>query len=275
MIHILFSDASAGSLRMALKGLGKCKLEKIISFWDQFSIGPIWQLHEEKGVNARFNWMKDVMNDENEEFLYMKVFRKSVNQLNAIPDDVPIIIWIADNSHEQTGLRYVLHLLKNKDNDITVINTTKKHSELFPERDIEYTVLHTGEIHPEKLQDIYEYSENQEPLTKRKRKDLENEWLSLSDNQETLRVWENGKIQSAPEDYFDQFIIQRAKYLHEDSELDGFMKSARLIGDALGHLEQHVSDSFLEYRLRRLIDAEVFESKGNLKAMRLYSVRLK
>ena len=145
-IHILFGDSPAGSLKVALKNSGRSKTEKVIAFWDKFSIGPIWQLHEEKGVNARLDWMKNVTNDENEDFHYKKEFRKSVNQINTIQDAVPIIIWIADNSHEQTGLRYVLHLLKNKDNDIMVINTTKKHSELFNEKDIEYTVFHTGEI---------------------------------------------------------------------------------------------------------------------------------
>lgn len=275
MVHILFGDASAGSLKEALKDLGRYKIEKVIAFWDKFSIGPIWQLHEEKGVNARLDWMKNVMNDKSEDYHYMKRFQESVNQINSIQVGAPIIIWIADNSHEQTGLRYVLHLLKNKDNDIIVINTTKKHSELFNETDIEYTVLHTGEIPPEKLQSMYEYSKNQAPLTIQEREILENEWLLLSSNQETLRIWGHGGIQSVPEDFFDQFIIQTARNLHEEAELNGFMKSAILIGYALGHLEQHVGDIFLEYRVRRLIDAGEFEAEGSLKAMRFYSVRLR
>lgn len=275
MVHILFGDAPAGSLRVALKGLGRYKMEKVISFWDMFSIGPILQLHEEIGVEARLNWMKNVMNDENEDFhVFVRSFQESVDQIKSIPEDETITIWIADNSHEQTGLRYVVQLLKSRGNDIKVINTTKKHSELFNKEDIEYTVLHTGEIHPEKLQVIYEHSKNKAPLTKHEREDLENEWLSLSNNQETLRIWKNDRIQSVPEDFYDQFIIQRARYLHRQPELNGFMKSARLIGDVLGHLEQHVGDSFLEYRLRMLIDAGKFESEGSLKAMRFYSVRL-
>ncbi|CAM3211687.1 DUF1835 domain-containing protein [Filibacter tadaridae] len=276
MIHILFSDASAGSLRVALKGLGRYKMEKIVSFRDMFSIGPIWQLHDEIGKEARFTWMKNVMNDENEDFhVFVKSFKESVNQIKSIPGDETITIWIADNSHEQTGLRYVLHLLNSRDNDIKVINTTKKHRELFSKKDIEYTVLHTGEISPEEFQSIYGHSKVIPSLTQRKREDLENRWLSLSDNQETLRIWKSDRIQSVSENYYDQFIIQKAKHLHRKPELNGFMKSARLIGDVLGNLEQHVGDSFLEYRLRMLIDAGIFESEGSLKAMRFYSVRLK
>lgn len=276
MIHILFGESPAGSLRVALKEIGRDKSDKVISFWDMFSIGPIWRLHEEIGVEARFDWMKKVMKDENEDFQdYKQGFHRTVNQINSIPIGVPITVWTADNSHEQTALRYVLHLLKDKDSDIIVINTTKAHSELFKKKNIEYTVLHTGEISPEKLQVIYEQSKNESPLSQHEREDLEKEWLSLSESQDTLRIWRNGKIQSVPEDYYDQFIIQRAKYLHRKPKLNGFMKSARLIGDVLGHLEQHVGDSFLEYRLKELIEAGVFESEGSLKAMRFNSVRLK
>lgn len=274
MIHILFSASTEGSLRMALKGLGRSKVEKIISFWDMFSVGPIWQLHEKVGEEARFTWMKNVMNDEDFQD-YINRFQGSVSQINAIQTGVPITIWIADSSHEQTGLRYALHLLKNKDNNIKVINTTRKHGELFNQKDIEYTVLHTGEINAEKLQIMYEQSKDESPLSKHERKELEGEWLSLSNHQETLRIWKDSKMQSVPEDFYDQFMIQRAKHLHGQPEQNGFMKSARLIGDVLGHLEQYVGDSFLEYRLRKLIDTGKFESKGNLKAMRLYSVRLK
>lgn len=276
MIHILFGDSSAGCLRIALKKMGVYQVEKVISFWDMFSIGPVWMLHEKLGQEARFDWMKNVMSDENEDFLdYIKRFQESVKQIDSIQEGVPIIIWISDSSHEQTGLLYVLQLLKNKDNDIMVINTTKKHSKLFNKKDIEYTVLHTGEILPEKLQVIYEQSKNEPPLSQHERESLEKEWLSLSESQETLRIWRNGRIQSVPEDYYDQLIIQGAKYLHRKPKLNGFMKSARLIGHVLGHLEQHVGDSFLEYRLKKLIEAGVFESEGSLEALRFYSVRLK
>ena len=38
VIHILFGDSPAGSLRVALKDLGRYKMEKVISFWDMFSM---------------------------------------------------------------------------------------------------------------------------------------------------------------------------------------------------------------------------------------------
>ena len=278
MIHILFGDSGAGSLRMVLKKMKKSQLETVISFWDIFSIGPIKRLHESDGAEARFQWMKNVMNDEDGAFQdYQQGFYHTVNQIKSIPEDVPITIWVADNSHEQTGLRYVLYLLKNKTNEIKVINTTKEYAEHFNRPDILYNPLSTGEISTEKLRVIYEQSQSQS-LAKHERKKLEEEWLVLTNTKETLRIWRNGRIRDVRENYYDQYMINMAKKLQIEREQEQgsepFMKSARLIGDVIGHLNQYMGDSFFEYRLRKLIEQNVFEMEGNLKSMRYYSVRL-
>ncbi|KOP81147.1 DUF1835 domain-containing protein [Cytobacillus solani] len=278
MIHILFGDSPAGSLKYALKEMGVSKEEKVISFWDMFSVGPIWRLHEKAGQEARFGFMQKVMNDENDDFRdYQKKFYETINQIISIPEDVPITIWVAENSHEQTGLRYVLHLLKIKINDIKVINSTKMAAEKFNRPDIEYIAIKTGEIIPEKLQVIYEESKSSASMSKDERKALEDEWIDLAETEETLRVWQNEKIKSVSEDYYDQYMINMAKKLQIERERvkehEEFMKSARLIGEVIGHLDQYMGDEFFEYRLRKLIEKGVFEMEGNLKAMRYYSVR--
>ncbi|NEU31763.1 DUF1835 domain-containing protein [bacterium LRH843] len=276
MIHILFGMSPSGCLKIVLKNLGIDKEERVLSFWEMFSVGPIWRLHEEVGIEARFDWLKNSMNDEYEELdEYRQSFQETCNQIGAIPEAVPITIWTGENSHEQTGLRYVLHLLKEKDNDIFVINTTKMHGELFNTRELTYILLHTGEISPEKLQVIYEQSKNEPPLTQHEREELDKEWHTLSENRESLRIWRYGKVLSVPVDYYDQYIINVAKKLYRKRKSDDFMKSARLIGEALGHLDQYVGDVFLEYRLRKLIENGIFEVEGSMAAMRYYSVRLK
>jgi hypothetical protein len=276
MVHILFGDSPAGALKVILKEMGIYQEEKVIAFWDMFSVGPVWELHDKSGEESRFDWMKSVMNDEYEDFQdYKQGFQQTVHQILSIPEELPITIWVAENSHEQTGLRYVLHLLKNKMNDIQVINTTKSFVENFTRPDLTYTVLKTGEISPEKLQVIYKKSKSNSPLSQHEREKLEQEWLTLARHQETLRIWRNGRIKSVDVDYYDQYIVNMAKKLQRERESRDFMKSARLIGEVLGHLDQYVGDEFLEYRLRKLIEKGVFEVEGSLKAMRFYSVRLK
>jgi hypothetical protein len=274
MIHILFGPSPAGGLKVALKDFGLEKKDSVISFWDMFSVGPIRKLHEMDGTGNRLDWMKRLI-DDRDILDFQLTNQQAIDKIATIPTGEHVTIWVADNAHEQTGLCYTLFLLKDKDIIIHIFNTTQLHNENFKQKDIIYTVLHTGEVSPEKLQIIYQQSKQQPPLTQHEREDFEKEWLSLSASQETLRIWRNGRIHSVPEDYYDEYMIKRAKKLHGKTKTKEWMKSARLIGDALGHLDQYVGDSFLEYRLKKLIEADVFEWEGSLEAMRYYSVRLR
>lgn len=128
--------------------------------------------------------------------------------------------------------------MKGKTNEVKIINTTKMYAELFGQPDINYVVLHTGEISPKKLQIIYEEAKEKHPLSHLEREGLEEEWLSLAENREALRIWQNGKIQSVSEDYYDQYIIDKAEKLYKKQKTIEFMKSARLMGEVMGHLEQ-------------------------------------
>lgn len=269
-IHIMFGASPAGSLRVALKKMKLEQKEKIIVFGDMLSIGPIHHLHTEDGQEKRANWMLTAFPYDEEDWRISE-FEKSLHEIASISENQPITIWTSNGAHEQTALRFVLLLLKDKENEIQVINTATLHEALFKRKDIEYNILHTGELPPEKLQVMYEKNSG-EKLTQQEREEFEKEWLSLAETKNGLRIAHNGIIESEDESYFDQTIIETAKALNMNKE---YKKSARLIGQVLGECEQHIGDSFIEYRLRKLIEKDVFEVKGSLKAMRYYSVKLK
>ncbi|WP_180954326.1 DUF1835 domain-containing protein [Bacillus sp. M6-12] len=273
--HILFGLSQGGSLKAALKDLNLTGEEKVISFPDIFSVGPITNMHTEAGLKARYSWVKKNFHHPSADFHeFTEMSVQAVRQIESLPDRIPITIWYASNAHEQIGLRYVMHLLREKTNEVFVINTKNTFEEYFNSPDLHYSVLHSGEISPEKLTIIYKRNAFKHRLSMQDRLRLNKEWLYLASTTELLRIWRAGEISSVPENYFDSFIVERAKYLHSKRGPKDFMKSARLIGEVLGHLDQYVGDEFLEYRLKSLIDQRVFEFEGSLKSMRHYSVRL-
>ncbi|WP_419465982.1 DUF3658 domain-containing protein [Bacillus spongiae] len=107
------------------------------------------------------------------------------------------------------------------------------------------------------------------------RKELEKEWLVLSESDDTLRLWQNDYIQSVTEDYFDEIIIQSLQKLQDERGSIDFIKSARLIGEVLGQTLQIIGDGFIEYRVRELIVNGVLDIKGVPKAMRFYEVKFR
>lgn len=274
--HIVFGYSGAGSLKMALREMKLRDQERIIAFSDIFSVGPVWQLHEKAGIGYRQEWLKNHINlDDETLFNYQDDFQHKVSENMSVPDDVPIFIWVGENAHEQTALRFVLYLLKEKSNDVFVMNATSAYKAQFWVPESDFSPLHTGEIAPEKLRLIYEENRKNNALTQNERKRFEKEWAKLASEKEVLRIWENEEINSVDGSYYDEYLISTARKIHRERKNHDFIKCARLIGEAIGHITQYIGDQFLEYRVRHLILNGCFEIEGVPKAMRYYSVRLK
>ena len=274
--HIVFGDSASGSLRMVLKDMKLQDSEEVIQFSDLFSIGPIWRLHEEIGLINRAEWLRNhIILDEEYIDRYQGNFTQTILKSQSIAPNIPIYIWAGDNSHEQTALRFVLYLLREQTNPIIFMKTTASYKKIFDRTNIEHYPLHTGEIIPEKLRMIYEENRMAHSLSSMERKRFEAEWGEISAEQEILRIWEKGEIRHVDEDYYDYDIIDIARRLHNEQPVKGFLKSARVIGEAIGNLNQYIGDLYIEYRVRHLIMNGVFEIQGIPKAMRFYSVKLR
>ncbi|TXR75127.1 MULTISPECIES: DUF1835 domain-containing protein [Bacillus cereus group] len=268
-IHIAFDDSTAGCLKHML-GQEERLEEMVIAFFEFFSIGPIHKLHMNEGQLARQEWLVNNLTAYENYFEeeYLPRFLETMEELHTIPIETPITIWKADNAHEHVGLCFVMAQLKDKKN-IRIMNTSEASKEILKQ---EYAIRGTGELPPESLA-LFQKSFIELPcLTVEKRMQFECEWDRLSNSTEFLRVWKENEVHSVQEDYFDQFIIECAKSIGADRE---FLKAPRVIGEALGLVEQLVGDTFLEYRLKELIKQEVFEFIGSLDEMRFYSVKLK
>lgn len=270
-VHIVFGDSSAGSLKIALSND-----EKVIRFSDQFSIGPIHQLDTEKGLEQRKKWLfLHINQDEQRTHSCIEDFQQTLTEISSIPEHIPVYIWTANNAHEQTAARLIIHVLKGRKNAIRLINTYTTYQNHWPTSPEEFYPRSTGEVMSEKLKIIYAANKKDQPLTEQFRNKLVAEWEKLTGTAEVLRIWEEDQVKSVPENYFDAFIVEKARYLHNEQTEHNFIKSARLIGEVIGYLNQYTGDEFIEYRVRQLILQGIFDIEGVPRAMRFYSVKLR
>ncbi|MDQ1002612.1 hypothetical protein QFZ28_003012 [Neobacillus niacini] len=270
-VHIQFGYPY---LRQPLKELNLLEEEFIIAFHDNFAIAPLYSIDTEKGQTDRFDWLQNNLSNEYEVEFYKESFPRVISQLLSIPENVPIYIWVSENANEQTALLFTMFLLREHKNSISIIDTATLYRKLFEKKAKKYLPFFSGEIILEEFQTIYKHSqENKHILSDIERKDLEKKWLDLSKNPGTLRIWENGEIKVVAEDYYDDFIIEKAKKLIGKKK--GFIMCARLVGEVYGHILQYIGDGFLEYRVRKLIEKGIFEYEGSLEAMRYYGIKFK
>lgn len=275
VIHIVFGESAAGSLRMALKEMGVQEGEKVICFLDNFSFGPLWRIEEDKGLALRHKWLINHINyDEEYLFSYKRRFHTTILEVKNIMEQAHIFIWAGENADEQTAHRFVLSLLQNKTNDIFLINPLEYYNEITSKSDAKDYAMHTGMFSSEELQAIYQKNNSMQPLTINDRAKYINEWKKISQQNKNLRIWVDKKMNSVAEDYYDNYIIKTAQLLHKEQNNKEFIKSARLIGEIIGNQNQRVGDIYFEYRLIQLVLKGIFEIEGVPKAMRYYSVKL-
>jgi hypothetical protein len=125
-------------LRQALKELNSLEEEFIITFHDNFAIAPICNLDTEKGQKERFDWLKNNLPNEYEIENDLESFQRVISQLVSIPANVPINIWVSENANEQTGLLFTMYLLRERKNNIFIIDTATLYRELFEKKAKKY-----------------------------------------------------------------------------------------------------------------------------------------
>lgn len=162
--HFVSSQSTAGALRFGLD-----KPNKVIGFQDPFSIGPIWKLESKIGQAYRYEWLYENINFEMGDYELENSFSNTLLEIEDIPDHLPIYIWIANNGSEQTGLRLILYLLKDKANDIFVINTTELANHWMTPNDSKQAMFHSSMLHPHHLKLLYEQINVNKPLSQQER----------------------------------------------------------------------------------------------------------
>lgn len=88
-----------------------------------------------------------------------------------------------------------------------------------------------------------------------------------------LRIWQEDALLEVPADYYDSYLLEKLDSLQPPTGDEGFLKSARLVGEAIGYCDQYVGEAYFEHRVRELIYSGVLEIKGVPTAMRFYSIR--
>ncbi|MGE7841162.1 DUF1835 domain-containing protein [Lysinibacillus sp. NPDC093712] len=277
-VHILFGDSPGGSLKAAFRNTSYQKTEDIIVLPDNLSIGPIKDLHNASGIEARLAWFQKRYNTEDDGLEHNRQrMLTAVEKINLILPHQNIVIWTCQNAHEQTGLRLVLAMLEGKLNTVRVIDTfTAFHEKNISPRLAEDNYPRTtGELNGETLLNFYEQF-GMEPINNVKKQKLCDEGKRLlSDDVHIIRTWACEKLlNSGNEHRDDDFIIACAIRLSQEDGKVEYKKAARLIGEVIGHMQQYTGDEWIEYRVRCLIKQGVFSYRGDLKAMRFYEVKL-
>lgn len=278
-VHIVSGDSFAGGMKQALARLGYADTHKLVTLRENYATGPLSQLDTPEGREARSGWFRRniqeyfTVSNQCEE-----MYTELVEKLEQIPAAARVILWASGNTSEQTGMRLAVHLLGSRHSDLVVCDTCAICEELYHTPDASIIYRSSAEIPADKLQEALLHVLEGNKLTAVDIARLSREWQDIAERSHALRIWNEGTMLEVPADYYDPFLLELLDQLDKQgtpADDEGFVKSARLVGEALGQCDQYIEDGYLEYRLRELIYSGVLEIKGVPSAMRFYSVRRK
>lgn len=276
-VHIVVGDSFAGSMKLALQSLG-WSTHKLVVMKDNYAIGPLGGLDLPEGREKRRDWFLANITDAFEFELhapYEEQYSDLLNKLEQIPKQAEVVIWTSRSVREQVGLRLAMHLLRKQPNVIRVCNASVICEKLFNRPDASTEYQRSGEIPPEKLKEALTRTVDSGKLSTAEVTQLAEEWLSVSAQGGVLRIYQEGTVMDVPADYFDAYLLEKLDKLRPPRKASEYVRSARLIGEALGYCEQDIGDTYFEHRSRELIYAGVLEIKGVPAGMRYYSIRRK
>lgn len=271
MIHIVFGATAIASLKLSFEDKG----HQVIGFPVDFSVGPISDIHTNNGMNHYFSWLESLFQTK---WNYLeedrKFYEQGLYELSEIKDGDKVTIWTCENASEQIGLRICCYLLKDRQVELSVINSFKAmHDYDYTKgKDYRMDIHHTGECNVEFLKLFYKNSIH--PISGKMKNQFDHEGEELLNRSSLFRTWRQGEIVHVPEEVEDPFILECARRIHKEQNSRGFINATRLVGEVFGESPCTLSDAWIEYRVRSLIQSGQLIYEGDLKSMQNYKIKL-
>ncbi|MFC4102099.1 DUF1835 domain-containing protein [Paenibacillus xanthanilyticus] len=278
-VHLVFSMSDAGSLKVTLSKLGMREESQVLAFDEQFSIAPIWRLDTKEGQQHRELWLMQHIPELGFRLSNNRDHRigRMLETIYAIPASKTITIWCADNAHDQTGVRFVLHLLRGRKQAIRIANVSEMFVEAFGDEGGRFEPpFAQGQMAREQYVELVRRSIELPLLGEEERRRYEAEWLELARGQEALRLWRDGRIVSCAVDELDEVILNTVAELQAGTSEDGaYVKAGTLLVRLLERERQALGDSFLQERLWHLIGEGKLAFSGLPGAVHRFGVRVR
>jgi Protein of unknown function/Domain of unknown function (DUF1835) len=251
-LHVTIAGSAAGNVRELIRGR---EFDQILSVEDCFSIGPLFNITEANGLRVRKNYLRNMFEKINHLSLFDEVSAHiGIVDLRRLPEDTRrIVVWCGANADEQILLRAACATLP--DIPLTVVDISTMNS-----RNKKRSAIGGSNIAELALAE-----QNAVSLSDDARKRLSSEWDKLIQDEYLLHIFLVDEIIGVNESFFDPMLTGLCP--------EQFGSAARLIGEVMGQSQIQIGDTFLDYRLRMLIEAGAVEARHADKRLRFMEVR--
>lgn len=266
MIHIVFEEANINVLQQAI-ALDETLTGSIIQIKDDYAVGPLGNIYAAEEMETRKNWWRMVLAGSDIED---KVDSGEVDDNKTVQELITILqsneqeivwIWMAQNKHDVCSYYWLLPFIKDFQGRVYVLYMNNlpfinEKGNLFYPTNL-WQILPKEFIKAKKLA---------RPITLSEFEVDPDEWKKICMENNGVRILEGGKkITSNDYDYYDAAL---KKYVTGD-----FQKASKVIYQFLSKEKEITGDAYLLWRLKKLIEENNWEVKGEMKGMKDFEIK--
>ena len=268
MIHIVFQEADIAVLQEAIK-LDQSLQGEVIQVKDDFAVGPLKDIYDEEGINARKQWWRDVLSGSD---IDGKVDDGSVDDVKTVNElkekldadaEETVWIWAAQNKHDVSGYYWLMSQLPGYQGRIHILYLN--NLPFFNDKGNIFYPENLFQIPPKEYMKAKKLAR---PITLSEFEVDPDEWKKLTDQDKYVRLLEGGKkLVQQDVDFYDSEL---KKLISAE-----WQKASKIIS-AFFHKAKHTTgDMFLLWRLKQILQSEEYEVQGNVKGMKDFEVKKK
>jgi hypothetical protein len=246
MIHIVFNTADIAALEAAIE-LDETLSGKIIEIKDDYAVGPLMDIYETEGCQARRDWWKELLVDSPYEDQLDIVddtltIHQLINSLNHDENEL-IWIWMGQNAHDVSGYYWLMSQFKAYQSRIHVLYLN--NLPFLNEKGQLFYPTHLSQIEPKEFLKAKKLAR---PITLSEFELDPDEWKKLCQENEGVRFLEGGKK-----------LVSMHIGCYDKEILSLLTKNAQKLPSALSNimakLKVKLGDAFIVSRLKALEEA--------------------
>ena len=260
--HIVVGGVVEGILKSAFAtDDDNAYVGEVRKFRDDLSVGRIDRLMET--YIDRIDWFAkitartdfgDYLKDRLEDYV-----RTDYEETLVFRPDDKIVFWHSGIVSEQVTLRYLAKRFFGR--QLWEVDVSDLRIHYWNGMKVVPRAL--GECSSPELMEAIQHIQ---PISEKRMEKYRSEWTQLEKDSSVLRIFEAGQIIPVEESYYDQVLL--------DATSRRFKPASEVVGTVMGSADQIIADTFLNYRLRQLIEDQRIEHRGSLYSLGSYQVRL-
>ena len=254
MIHLVFNTADMASIEAAI-ALDETLAGKVIEIKDDYAVGPLLDIYETEGYQARRDWWKNILeHSPYEEQLAIVDDKLTVHELiQSLEENLEeeVWFWMGQNAHDVCGYYWLMSQLKPYQGRLQILYLN--NLPFLNDKGQLFYPTHLSEIQPKEFLKAKKLAR---PITLSEFEIDPDEWKKLCQENEGVRFLEGGKkLVSMSASFYDKDIFSL------------LTKNAQKLPSALAHIISKMKiktgDAFIVSRLKAMQEIGKVVLAGN------------